>query len=465
MPHLSSSVHVLKNAFNVCTAAQTLPSPEQLRTILAESISTVMEHHQNYHSSNAFCRNTQKLPLDKLTDFIFSMQSSNLPVQIASYSGYCEEHQFANSTLSEARSKLNSQFFKDIFDQVMERLQFTGAFNTRKYRYPAYAIDGSTLHLEPFNKDSDDFLQTRSPKRKRAGSHIVAAYDVDNRLFMDIEVQKLARKNERTGALELMSRFEETTIAIMDRGFHGFSFEIKIMEMGHLFLIRMKKRDYQSLLQIPEEYDMDSEVDITKNLILVKKYLAQYKGDVLHYPLRGKDKTCLEPNGERDFSIRLLKLQTDPGSDATEPCQYFITNLPESEFSKEDIRDLYKSRWAVETGFLELKYSSGLQAVHARKMDAVKQEIWARLTLCNLCSAALAYCEEHRPVPSKPPKCKTVLNRKFAYELLRKYFNYEILEEEYLLRQIWKHKSQVKPGRYFSRHTQRKPDSNQHRIL
>ncbi len=127
---------------------------------------------------------------------------------------------------------------------------------------------------------------------------------------MDIEVQKLARKNERTGALELMSRFEETTIAIMDRGFHGFSFEIKIMEMGHLFLIRMKKRDYQSLLQIPEEYDIDSEVDITKNLILVKKYLAQYKGDVLHYPLRGKDKTCLEPNGERDFSIRLLKLQT-----------------------------------------------------------------------------------------------------------------------------------------------------------
>ncbi len=94
---------------------------------------------------------------------------------------------------------------------------------------------------------------------------------------------------------------------------------------------------------------------------------------------------------------------TDPRSDAIEPYQYFITNLPESEFSKEDIRDLYKSRWAVETGFLELKYTTGLQAVHARKMDAVKQEIWARLILCNLCSAALAYCEVNRPVPSKPP--------------------------------------------------------------
>lgn len=98
-------------------------------------------------------------------------------------------------------------------------------------------------------------------------------------------------------------------------------------------------------------------------------------------------------------------------------------------------------------------------------MDAVKQEIWARLTFCNLCSTGVTYCEIHQPAPRKQPKRKTVLNRKFAFELLRKFFNYEFLDEEYLLRQIWKHKSQVKEGRYFDRHTQRKPDSNQHQIM
>ncbi len=61
----------------------------------------------------------------------------------------------------------------------------------------------------------------------------------------------------------------------MDRGFHGFSFEKAIMDLAQLFLIRLKKRDYQALLQLAEEYDIDPEVDITKNLILVKKNLAK----------------------------------------------------------------------------------------------------------------------------------------------------------------------------------------------
>ena len=304
MPHLSSTAFALQTAMDSTVPSGHHPSPGQLRSILQESTAAVMSGHANYHQNSAFCRNTQKLPLDKLVDFIFSMQSTNLPIQLASYAGFCEENQFANSALSEARSKLRSDFFKDIFEQVMSRLLLTGAFEDRKYLYPTYAIDGSTLHLEPFNKDSDDFLRTKSPKRKRAGAHVVAAYDVDNKLFTDVEIQKLAKKNERIGALERMRRIAEKGIFIMDRGFHGFSFEKAIMDLVQLFLIRLKKRDYQALLQIAEEYDIDPEVDITKNLILVKKNLAKYKGDALHYPLRGKDKSCLDANGECNFTIR-----------------------------------------------------------------------------------------------------------------------------------------------------------------
>lgn len=116
-------------------------------------------------------------------------------------------------------------------------------------------------------------------------------------------------------------------------------------------------------------------------------------------------------------------------------------------------------------GFQELKYATVLQAVRAQKMDALNQEVWVRLTLCNLCSAGLAFCEAHRPVPEKSPKRETVLNRKYAFELLRKLFNYEILEEEYVIREICKHTSQIKPDRYYTRYIQCKPDSNQHRIL
>ncbi len=94
MPHLSSTAFALQTAMGSTVPSGHHPSPDQLRTILQESNATVMSGHANYHQNSAFCRNTQKLPLDKLVDFIFSMQSTNLPIQLASYAGFCEKNQF-----------------------------------------------------------------------------------------------------------------------------------------------------------------------------------------------------------------------------------------------------------------------------------------------------------------------------------------------------------------------------------
>ncbi len=82
---------------------------------------------------------------------------------------------------------------------------------------------------------------------------IVASCDIDNHLFLDVCVQKLAKKNERSGAIERMAAVETPAIFVMDCGFHGFSLESKIMNLDHFFLIRMKEGDSHSLLQIPEE--------------------------------------------------------------------------------------------------------------------------------------------------------------------------------------------------------------------
>ena len=44
-------------------------------------------------------------------------------------------------------------------------------------------------------------------------------------------------------------------------------------------------------------------------------------------------------------------------------------------------------RWGVETSFRELKYAVGLTNFHARKLDYIIQEIWARMILYNFCEA------------------------------------------------------------------------------
>jgi len=51
------------------------------------------------------------------------------------------------------------------------------------------------------------------------------------------------------------------------------------------------------------------------------------------------------------------------------------------------IKEIYALRWGIETSFRELKYAIGLSNFHAKKVAYIKQEIFARLTLYNLCQA------------------------------------------------------------------------------
>ena len=50
---------------------------------------------------------------------------------------------------------------------------------------------------------------------------------------------------------------------------------------------------------------------------------------------------------------------------------------------------MYHLRWGIETSFRELKYAVGLINFHAKKVDYIKQEIFARLTMYNYCEAII----------------------------------------------------------------------------
>ena len=43
-----------------------------------------------------------------------------------------------------------------------------------------------------------------------------------------------------------------------------------------------------------------------------------------------------------------------------------ITNLPQEEFTMEEIKKLYAMRWGIETSFRELKYAIGLACFHSK---------------------------------------------------------------------------------------------------
>ena len=71
-----------------------------------------------------------------------------------------------------------------------------------------------------------------------------------------------------------------------------------------------------------------------------------------------------------------------------------VTNLDRFNFPVVSLKDIYHLRWGIETSFRELKYSIGLTSFHAKKVDYIKQEIFARLTLYNYCELITSHVVE-----------------------------------------------------------------------
>lgn len=80
-----------------------------------------------------------------------------------------------------------------------------------------------------------------------------------------------------------------------------------------------------------------------------------------------------------NLSFRVVRF---PLSDNTYEC--IVTNLPTNEFSTEEIKKLYFSRWGIETSFRKLKYTIGLCNFHSYKPEFIQQEVWAKLIAYNI---------------------------------------------------------------------------------
>ncbi len=66
-------------------------------------------------------------------------------------------------------------------------------------------------------------------------------------------------------------------------------------------------------------------------------------------------------------------------------CETIITNLDAESFPLTEIKRLYVMRWEIETSFRDLKHTLGLLHLHAKKVEFVLQEIFAKLTMYNFC--------------------------------------------------------------------------------
>ena len=121
-----------------------------------------------------------------------------------------------------------------------------------------------------------------------------------------------------------------------------------------------------------------------------------------------------------------------------------ITNLSRSEFPPNELKKLYAMRWGIETSFRELKYAIGLSCFHSKRVEYIKQEIFARLVLYNFCEIITT----HVAILQKDSKYVYQINYTMAIQICRYFLrcspdisppNVELLLHKLLL--------PVRPGR------------------
>ena len=333
-----------------------------------------------YTNGAAFSRK-RKLPLDTILKFFIAAEGGSLAKEL-----HRAGIKATPAAVSQRRAEIPPTAFREVFERFNAATVHT---DTEKFRgYRVLAVDGSAVNI-PFNSDADSFLRVAThPKGGYNALHISPLFDVLNKTFVDLRVQPESRMDEIGALIDLLRKhdFQEKTLILADRGYESYNLLAHLLEKPHVaFAVRVKQH-HGALREVAKLPMLNLDCDITFTLTTTQTNADKEKRHIyLQVPQKSKAGSKTKPT-RWDFPspypmrLRIVRFMLPSGEFET-----IATNLPR-DFTPEDIAALYHSRWEIETGFRNAKYSIGLTNLHGRCDAFCEQEVYAALTAFNFVS-------------------------------------------------------------------------------
>lgn len=357
---------------------------QKIKSIFQTSVSNVVSGISQYtYNPGKDLTRTKKLPPDQLISFLVSQGASSTKNELLDFFNM-EVSAPSASALNQQRAKLKPEALQAVLQQF--NTLASPLVKASPYRF--LAADGSTFSFSSNQTfASQEYYVSEGHSAKGFYSmHLNAFYDLDSHTYTDALIQPAHEKDEFSAFCDMVDRHEVLPdtyyVFIGDRGYCSYNNMAHVIEKGQYFLFRTKDIHSKGLVgrfEFPEEDSFDITVKVTlvrsqsKKLTVPEGYKRYIDKDTsFDYVEYGSADTY-------ELSFRVVRF---PLSDSSYEC--IVTNLPENEFPMERIKELYFSRWAVETSFRKLKYTVGLSNFHAYKPEYIKQEIWAKLIAYNI---------------------------------------------------------------------------------
>ena len=316
-----------------------------------------------------------------------------------------------SSAFVQQRSKLKPEVFEYVVKQLNKAYPCTKTFKG----YRLIAVDGSDLSISYDPTDEETLIPNGEGMKARNLIHINSAYDILSKRYVDSIIRGSKHHGEQYSMYTMAERFEDgKAIFIADRNYSTWNNMEHIIKSGQKFLIRVQ--DIHSKTSSLRKFNLqDSELDLDVETILTAKQTADVKAHPEKYRLLSNMSTfdfIFKDNPYYPVRYRVVRFRID----GAEEYESIITNLERDMFSAEEIRKLYNLRWGIEISFRHLKYSADLSAIHARNRNSIRQEIWARILLYNLCMIMIQEAIKHK---SKSLKYVYTLNITRCIHIIR----------------------------------------------
>lgn len=305
----------------------------------------------------------------------------------------CTKSAFCQAECRPARHKIKVQFFQDLFAlSVQSFYQHQKKAKTFK-NYLLWAVD-CTVQMMPNNAKTKQMGIHKNQFKETASIKISAHFDILNKIITQA-TRYDKRKTDLTCCLQdQVGTLPKNIIAIYDRGYGSHILPFLHDFYGSKYLIRLKvgfSNTVKKFVQSP-----DNEIIITEPLSercykeLEKFGIRQSKSDTISY--------------------RLVKIILSTGE-----TEVLMTNLDKT-FTINDLSELYRLRWGIETCFSSLKNHLMLGTFSGYSPTVIQQDIFCNLLFYNLQTISSLEAEKEAECISARRKGKPSKNKRKAHE-------------------------------------------------
>lgn len=358
--------------------------PKTVKKILLSEIDAISKNSNEYciNPKHDFSRK-RKLSFKTVVKSIIGMESKCLTNELIDlFDGY-QTHPSASAFVQQ-RQKIKPTAFKAIFNRFTNKI-----LESSPNELSIFAVDGSDIQIATNPDDLISYHPGTNGQKPYNLLHLNALYDLNNHLYVDAMIQGKRELNEHAALQEMVDRSSiPKALVIADRGYESYNNMAHIQEKGWFFLIRIRDGNHgiKKGLELPIEDEYDEYISLNLIRRQTKETKALFK-DKNHYrfiphttpfdylPTKTRK---VDPVIMYELKFRIVRFKLSENTYET-----ILTNLDKSLYPPERIKQLYSSRWGIETSFRDLKYTIGMLDFHSKKVMCIQQEIYAHLIMYN----------------------------------------------------------------------------------